>query len=257
MMTPYDWNESVRNRMEFVEERLRSGSPVIGVRYAGGLLLVTLRGTQSKTFEIYDRIAMSAIGAPSDVEAIRIAALDFAHQEGFARSPDDVTVNRLVSFALSPALKKAFGDAWSAPLVFRGVFAEAGAAPEHDRFATLNFDGNFAYASNVAVAAGTIQAEEAMRDVLGALSPDVSLRDALRASLEAWALGRKLALSGIDPNSEEEDISPNPAVSAWEELADDRKHLAVEAAVLERKISGEIGCRFLRDSEITPSLPHS
>jgi len=256
MMTPYDWNESVRNRMEFVEERLKSGSPVIGVRYAGGLLLVTLRGTQSKTFEIYDRIAMSAIGAPSDVEAVRIAALDFAHQEGFARSPDDVTVNRLVSFAISPALKKAFGDAWSAPLVFRGVFAEAGAAPEHDRFATLNFDGNFAYSSSFAVAAGTIQAEEAMRDFLCALSPDASLQEVLRASLEAWATGRKIALSGINPDTEEDQIGAKPAISPWEELAEDRAQLTVEAAVLERNESGEVAFRFLTDGDIAPSLPH-
>jgi len=256
MMTPYDWNESVRNRMEFVEERLRSGSPVIGIRYSGGLLLVTLRGTQSKTFEIYDRIAMSAIGAPSDVEAVRIAALDFAHQEGFARSPDDVTVNRLVSFAISPALKKAFGDAWSAPLVFRGVFAEAGSAPEHDRFATLNFDGNFAYSSSFAVAAGTTPAEEAMRDVLTALTPDVPLQEALRATLEAWALGRKLALSGVDPDSEEEETSTNPAVSPWGEMEDDRAQLTTEAAVLERNTLGEVGFRFLTEDEIALSLPH-
>ena len=255
MMTPYDWNESVRNRMEFVEERLKSGSPVIGARYSGGLLLVTLRGTQGKTFEIYDRIAMSAIGAPSDVEAVRIAALDFAHQEGFARSPDDVTVNRLVSFAISPALKKAFGDAWSAPLVFRGVFAEAGAAPEHDRFATLNFDGNFAYSSSFAVAAGTIPAEEAASEVLGALSPDASLQETLRASLEAWAVGRKIAVSGIDPDTEEDENGEKPGVSPWEELAGDRAQLTVEAAVLERNESGDITFRILADDEITPSLP--
>ena len=49
---------------------------------------------------------MSAVGNQSDVESIRSAAIDVAHTEGFSRSTDDVTIQRMISFRISPAIKK-------------------------------------------------------------------------------------------------------------------------------------------------------
>lgn len=247
MVTPYDFNEAIQHRAEYVEERLREGSPVVGLKCREGLLLLSTRRTQRKVFEIYDRLMMSAIGNQADVEAVRIAALDFAHHEGFVRSPDDVTVNRIVGFALSPSLKKAFGDTWNAPPVFRGVFAEMGRAPEADRFATLNYDGEFAYTPGFAMAAGTHVAEDAMRERLERAGLDLSLEDALRAAGEAWAIGSHAA-SASDA-AEDEKVPEEPPFDPMESLRIHLQNATLEAALLDRAIPRDSKFRALTDRE--------
>jgi proteasome alpha subunit len=247
MVTPYDFNESVQQRAEYAEERLRAGSPVVGLKYRDGLLLLSARRTQRKVFEIYDRLMMSGMGNQADVEAIRIAALDFSHQEGFARSPDDVTVNRIVGFALSPGLKKAFGDSWNAPMAFRGVFAEMGVTPEHDSFATLNYDGDFSFFSAFAVAGGTSEAEGAMRDHLREVGVELDLMAAVSAAKDAWALGRMRAQQPDNIRNEEEpDEVPDLAASLDDQLAT----MTLEAAVLDRTSLQESKFRLLGPDEL-------
>lgn len=253
MVSPYDFNEAVQHRAEYVDERLREGSPVVGLRYDSGLLLLSTRRTQRKTFEIYDRIMMSAIGAQADVEAIRIAALDFAHQEGFSRSPDDVTLNRIVGFALSPALKKAFGDTWSSPLVFRGVFAELGRKPGLDRFGMLNYDGEFAYTEDYAVAAGTHYAEEMMVEQLKDAGANLSLSDAIRAALDAWTLGHHHAAAPAARRDDEEDADAGePGLDPADYLRKHLESMTIEAAILDRSSPRETKFRLLTEDELKP-----
>src|SRR5947207_3395097 len=141
--TPFDFNEAIGHRKDYIEERLREGSPVVGISFDSGLALLTVRGTQRKIFEVYDRLIFGGIGNQSDIEAVRVAAIDVAHREGFERSPDDVTAQRLVGFALSPPLKRVFGDLAIAPAVIRALFGELGRTPEDDLFFVLNYDGEF------------------------------------------------------------------------------------------------------------------
>ena len=35
--SPYDWNESIQQRNEYIEDRLKDGSPVVALTYDGGL----------------------------------------------------------------------------------------------------------------------------------------------------------------------------------------------------------------------------
>src|SRR2546423_3545685 len=158
VFSPFDYNEASRHREEGVEERLREGSPIVAVSYDAGLLLLTVRQTQRKVFEIYDRIIFSAIGKQADIEEIRGAAVDVTHREGFERSPDDVTLHRLVGFALSLALKRVFGDLMVAPRVIRGLFGELGRTPGDDTFYILNYDGEFSQAKGFAWVAGAPEA---------------------------------------------------------------------------------------------------
>jgi proteasome alpha subunit len=142
--TPYDWQQTLRQKADYVEDRLREGSPVVGLSCREGVLLVTVRrAQQQKIFEIYDRLAFAGLGNQSDVETIRQLAVDFAHAEGFARSPQDVSIQRVVGVALSPAMKRSFSDPLRLPLVVRGLFAQLGDSPEHDLFYMLNYDGEF------------------------------------------------------------------------------------------------------------------
>lgn len=142
MYTPYQWQESIGHRAEFVEARLAHGVPVIAVSIEAGILFYTYRRQARKLFEIYDQLAMAAIGQQSDIEAMRIAAIDFAHQEGYARSESDVTIHRVAN-AISGPMKRAFADFSAAPVVARAVFGEVGATPADDRFIMVEYDGDY------------------------------------------------------------------------------------------------------------------
>src|SRR5205814_5263436 len=80
----YRWVEAIANRREYIEAQLAPGSPIAALGYRDGILFLTLGQTRQKIFEIYDRIAMGAIGHPGDIERLRMAAIELASTEGFA-----------------------------------------------------------------------------------------------------------------------------------------------------------------------------
>lgn len=260
MYTPFDFNEAVSHRKEYIDERLREGSPVVGLSYRDGLMLVTVRRTQRKVYEIYDRQMFSGIGNQSDIENIRLSAIQIAHQEGFERSPDDVSVQRMVGFALSPALKKAFGDGLVVPFVIRAVFAELGRTPANDVFFTLNYDGEYRQASGQAVVAGTQQAEDAMLERLGEPNPDYSREEAITRAVSAWSVGAREAMRrNIGGINNEEDL-PNPLRDLDEAeadrvfLRDELKSAQVEVGVLERRANREGRFRLLPAADVDAVL---
>src|SRR5579864_9733323 len=112
---PYRWVEAIANRREYIETQLASGSPIAAVGYRDGILFLTFGRSRQKLFEIYDRIAMGAIGHPGDIERLRMAAIEVTSTEGFTRSTQDVSLRRLATFSLSPALKAAFEQIYGPP----------------------------------------------------------------------------------------------------------------------------------------------
>jgi proteasome alpha subunit len=242
--TPYDWQQTLRQKADYVEDRLREGSPVVGLSCREGVLLVTVRrAQQQKIFEIYDRLAFAGLGNQSDVETLRQLAVDFAHAEGFARSPQDVSIQRVVGVALSPAMKRSFSDPLRLPLVVRGLFAQLGDSPEHDLFYTLNYDGEFSLGYRFGAVAGTEGARAAMERVLQEFSQKLPTREAaFEKALEVWAVGRCEALEIKEPQ--------------WRAvLAEALQEGVVEAALLERESRRDRRFRFLREQEIKPFLP--
>jgi proteasome alpha subunit len=254
--SPYDWNENIRHRSEYIENTLREGSPVVGVSCGEGLLLVTMRRQQQKIFEIYDNLLFAGIGKQSDIEAVRIAAIDLAHQEGFTRSPDDVSAQRIVGFAISPALKKAFSDPFAGPFVLRGLFAELGRSPEDDLFYTLNYDGEFTPYSRYAVVAGTQAAEDRMLSYLqpGETGDFPDLDTALDRALRAWAAGRRVSAF----RSPEEEAELGGEAAEEEQIGKFLKEgmgdLSVEAALLERHSDRVNKFHSLRGSRLQSRL---
>jgi proteasome alpha subunit len=238
MYSPYDFNQSIAHRAEYVEERLKAGMPVVGISYEGGALLFTVKRTQRKVFEIYDQLMYSAIGNQADVEAVRLAAIDFAHQEGFSRSPDDVSIQRLVGFAISPPLKRAFGDPMTTPNVMRALFVEIGKTPETDQFFVLNYDGEFSNHSLFAIAAGSDTAEAAMRESLAAHDDVPTLQVAIERAKSAFRAGLSRIVDEDEPEYE------------GDLLEDALKTGQIEAAILERNSPRESKFRLLKASEV-------
>jgi proteasome alpha subunit len=247
MYSPYDFNQSIAHRAEYVEERLKGGAPVVGISYDNGVLLFTVKRTQRKVFEIYDKMMYSAIGNQADVEAVRLAAIDFAHQEGFTRSPDDVSIQRLVGFAISPPLKRTFGDTLNTPNVLRALFTEIGTTPDHDSFFVLNYDGEFTTHSRFAVVAGSDAGEEAMTKYLEEQSDIPDLQTALKHATEAWRVGSRDVRGRDEDDDNESNASTTEALDPLQEAL---KHGHLEAAILERNSPRESKFRLLRADEL-------
>jgi 20S proteasome, alpha and beta subunits len=247
MLTPYDFQENLQQRAQYIRNRLRAGSPVIGISYDNGILLLALKRRGRKVYEVYDRLMFSAIGNQADVENLRLAAIDFAHQEGFVRSPDDVTIQRVVGFALSPALKKAFGDPLTTPFVARALFAELHDAPERDQFYTLNYDGEFLPYERFAAIGGTQTAEEqATRYLEAQLTRLPTLESALPIALIAWGVAYEAAQQE-DADSVSEDAARN-------RLREMLGEAQVEVGILERQTLRENRFRLLAQEQLEPYL---
>ena len=248
---PYRWVEAIANRREYIETQLSSGSPIAALSYRDGILFLTLGRSRQKIFEIYDRIAMGAIGHPGDIERLRMAAIELASTEGFTRSAADVSLRRLAHYSLSPVMKNAFEQVYGAPFLARLVFAEIGATPEEDLFLRVEYDGAIATngsgvgspRQHFAVLSATSGSTQVMESFLNSeYKPGMELREAVRAAVDAWSVGHLSA--GPDSGKEV------PARAAIEQ--DRQQQLAVagiEAAVLERNARSAIRYRCLSDDE--------
>lgn len=185
---PFRWLEAVSNRREYIREQLRGATPVFAFSRPEGVLLAGVGTGQSKVFEIYDRHALAALGHPVDIERLRQNVIEAAHVEGFARSPEDVTLRRLLNFSLGPALKTSFEQIHVAPLIVECVFAEVGATPAQDVLARVGFDGTYRFDAPGLVVVHTHPADEAAATawLREHLQDSLSLRDVLRRALAAW-----------------------------------------------------------------------
>jgi proteasome alpha subunit len=253
---PYRWVEAIANRREYIETQLASGSPIAAIGYNEGILFLTLGRSRQKVFEIYDRIAMGAIGHPGDIERLRMAAIELASTEGFTRSAADVSLRRLAYYSLSPVMKTAFEQIYGAPFLARLLFAEVGRRPEDDLFLRVEYDGAIATNGgdmaqtrrNFAVLSANQQSTDLMETFLkDRHQPDGDLRAAVNTALDAWSVGH-LALG----NSELEAV-PN-ANDITKHRQEQLATVGIEAAILERGGKRTIRYRSLPDEQVRPAL---
>ncbi|MGI8481040.1 MAG: proteasome subunit alpha [Chthoniobacterales bacterium] len=253
---PYRWVEAIANRREYIETQLSAGSPIAAVGYRDGIVFVTGGRTKQKVFEIYDRIAMGAIGHPGDIERLRMAAIELASAEGFTRSAADVSLRRLAHYSLSPLLKTAFEQIYGPPYLARMLFAEIGETQDMDLFLRVEYDGGIALYDGAATKKphhfGTLSGTRESTEIMGTYldrehTAGATFDRAFKLALNAWTIG-DLALG-------ESGIKELPA---RDKLIDARKSKmgarGVETAVLERDIKTAIRYRSLSDAEIEAAL---
>ncbi|MFM9872102.1 MAG: hypothetical protein ACKVQS_01400 [Fimbriimonadaceae bacterium] len=206
MVTPYDWQENVGHRARFVESRLEGGVPVAAASIPEGILVATFRYQSSKVYEIYDRIIYSAIGTQSDIETVRVAAVEFCHQEGFRRSEDDVTIQRVATH-LSQPIKQAFGDMRTSPMVIRAMFAEIGDELEQDKFFAIDYDGDYSVYKGFFFLAGSKEAGVTMGTAVEGFDFSKASRD------DAVAQLREAVVKGMDPEGSKAMASELPELT--------------------------------------------
>jgi proteasome alpha subunit len=257
---PYRWVEAVGNRRTYLDEQFKQGSPVVGLAYDGGLVLVTLSKGTPKLYEIYDRIALGGMGHPADLEKLRFSLLDMAHTEGFNRSPSDVTGGRLVKYGIAPVIKQAFEEVFKAPFILKILLAELGHKPSKDLLLTVNFDGTFEESVGCAALAATPVVQEEMTAFLRRhLSASVTLADAVGLALKGWALGDAAQRRSIDDDREAGEAKVVAAEAAdgalWTHVRESLHDKTIECAVLDRHQPGSSKYRVLKGDELGRLLP--
>ena len=239
---PYRWLEAVSNRREYIREQLKGATPVFAFSRPEGILLVGVGSGHSKVFEIYDRLALAALGHPVDIEKIRQTVIESAHLEGFTRSPDDVTLRRLLNFSLGPALKSSFEQIFSAPIIVECVFAELGARNGRDVLARVGFDGTYRFEEKGVVVVHTDPTEEA--------AAATWLREQLNDGMDVAAV-RQLALRAWRGLTSDKPFSTAIA-SATEPLdAAKLEGRVIESALLDRRSPARVRYRPLAAAELS------
>ncbi|MEW6751554.1 MAG: hypothetical protein AB1505_11345 [Candidatus Latescibacterota bacterium] len=245
---PYRWVEAIRNRREYLDTQLQGASPVVGLCYDHGLLLLTTTPGPRKLFEVYHEIAFAAVGHPADIEKLRKAVIDIAHVEGYNLSASDVTLQRLVSIGIGPLIKTAFDEIFRSPFIARVLMAElpAAGADAAGAFYTIDADGSFVPAGPWAAVAGMESSATAIVQRLQEAWPQPGpLQQALRAALEAWGWGRVLATEeGEEPNEDR----------VRDFLGQTLEQVRVEAAVLDRSLPTTSKFRLLPAAELEDVL---
>ncbi len=254
---PYRWVEAIANRREYIEHQLVAGSPITALAYQAGVLMLTLGQEHRKLFEVYDRIAMGAIGHPGDIERLRMTAIDVASTEGFTRSSGDVSLRRLANYSLSPVLKAAFEQVYGAPFLARLLFVELASGGNAHTFLRLDYDGSIrAAGSSLAgqprafgVIAGNSVSSNRMEKYLQEQKlPASSLRAACDLAVDAWTVGHMAP--GDEPNT----LPSRALISAHR--TDQLSLLTIEAAVLDLESPRPAAWRVLAEKEIRELLGH-
>ena len=243
---PYRWVEAINNRREYLDDQLSGGSPVVGMTYADGVLLLTATPGPRKLFEVYNEIAFAAVGHPADIEKLRKAAIDIAHIEGFNLSARDVTLQRLVSFGIGPMMKAAFDEIFRSPFIARVMLAELDQENDSGLFYTIDSDGSFFQSGRIAALSGTEASAQAMLAKLAASGENLALDEALGMALEVWGLGRLALDATVDQ------IPDDSAVLDF--LKGGLEGLKVEAAVLDRNRLTKSKFDLLAEDALVPSL---
>ena len=257
---PYKWVEAVGNRRQYLDEQFKQGSPVVGVAYDSGIVLLTVSKGTPKLYEIYDRLALAGMGHPADLEKLRFNLLEMAHVEGFNRSPSDVTGSRMVKYGIAPVIKQAFEEVFKAPFIIKILLAELGQKAGKETFLVINYDGTFEEGSHCAVLAANKTVEQEMIKSLRAEPANLSLEQSVGAALRAWALGDRLQRQAAEADGDREretsvDASSVDVSKLYAHLRETVAEKTIECAVLDRTQAGSSKYRAVTTDELGRFLP--
>ncbi len=266
---PYRWIDAIHNRHEYIEDQLRGGSPVVGLKYDDGLLFLTIGRGQRKIFEVHNRIVLTAMGHAADIERLRMMATETASVEAFQNSVDDLTLHRLTNFVLGPTIKGAFEAIFGPAYIIKMLLAELGARGRENQLLSLNYDGTVRASHIAQVIGGTDEVETAMRNYLSAAevypqgvhpTPNLSLTSTLRLALETWGVGRELSLqeddrrADSDSREREHFESTIDKAKVHELLKKELKEGEIEAGVLQASRQSKSKFRPLSSEEIHAAI---
>jgi proteasome alpha subunit len=178
----------MKDRADYARKGISRGRSIAVLDYADGVLFVGENPSRAlhKTSEIYDRIALAAVGRYNEFESLRLAGVRLADTRGYMYDRRDVSGRGLAN-AYAQTLGTIFSEFSSGkPYEVELVVAEVGDAPDGDQIYRLTYDGQVVDEHGFVVVGGA--AEAVSSELERAYSDGMSLGDALRAAVAA--LGR-------------------------------------------------------------------
>ncbi len=245
---PYRWIEAIQDRRDYIEDQLRLGSPVVGLPYEKGSLLLTVTKSAQKIFEVHDRIALSAIGHPADIERLRMLVTDTASVQAFQSATEDVNLHRLTHYVLAHTFKQAFEAIVGEAYIIKMLLVEIGNGDTKTQFTHINYDGNVNVHHEAAVIGGTSEIENAMQDYLTNEQSDteIDLATAIQLALKTWAVGRELS-QRFEEAEDNTDVTDEQIDEIIKSELDEGE---IEVGILDNSLSGDTKFRILSQDEI-------
>jgi proteasome alpha subunit len=176
----------MRDRADFARKGIARGRSVVVVAYDAGILFVAENPSRAlhKISEIYDRIALAAVGRYNEFENLRIAGVRYADVRGYSYDRRDVNARGLAN-AFAQTLGAVFAGPGEKPFEVELVVAQVGDTPEDDQIYRLTYDGSVADEHGWVAMGG--QAESVGAALTARYRPGLTLSEALAAAVDALA----------------------------------------------------------------------
>ncbi|HSF26019.1 MAG TPA: proteasome subunit alpha [Actinomycetes bacterium] len=227
MTTPFyvSPEQLMKDRADYARKGIARGRSVVVVAYDAGILFVAENPSRAlhKISEIYDRIALAAVGRYNEFENLRIAGVRYADLRGYSYDRRDVTARGLAN-AFAQTLGTVFSGPGEKPFEVELVVAEVGESTAADQLYRLTYDGSVGDEHGWVAMGGQAETvgaalEEHYRDGLG-------LQEAL--ALAVQALGR-------DANGAQRELTPDQLeVAVLDRHRPRRKFRRLQGSLLER-----------------------
>jgi proteasome alpha subunit len=177
----------VRDRSEYARKGIARGRSNVVLTYDGGIAFVAENPSKAlhKISEIYDRIALAAVGRYPEFESLRVAGVRLADMRGYAYDRRDVT-GRALANAYAQTLGSIFIEAQK-PYEVEIVVAEIGATAEDDQIYRLTYDGSVSDEEGFVAMGG--QAETVTQHLRDHHRPDASFEEAVAVAVHALEAG--------------------------------------------------------------------
>ena len=184
--------QQVRDKAEFARKGIARGRSIIGVDYAGGVLLLAENPSTAlhKISEVYDRIAFAGVGRYNEFETLRKAGIRQADLMGYLYSREDVT-----AMGLATAFAQTLGVIFTRepkPFEVEVLIVEISEEGDEHRLFRVSYDGTL-YDERKFVAIGG-KAEQLVEALQELWEDDLTLERALEIGTEAFrrAEGREM-----------------------------------------------------------------
>lgn len=174
------------DKANYARKGIAKGKDVVALEYVDGIVFVAenLSATLNKIHEIYDRIALAAVGMYPEIEPLRTTGIYQCEIKGYAYSREDVNAKWLATL-YSQQIGTVFRQIDTKPLEVELLLAEVGDTPEENQIFHISFDGSVWDERRIASIGG--HAEEIKKFIQGIYEEGMPLEEAI-----------KLAVKGIE-----------------------------------------------------------
>jgi proteasome alpha subunit len=133
--------QAQKDKAEFARKNIGRGRPLVGVSYAGGIVLCAENPSRNlhKLGEIYDRIAFAGVGKYNEFDSLRQGGIRLADVKGYRYAREDVD-GRSLANSYAQTMGQVFTHEMK-PLEVEILIVEVGRTQAEDQLFHILYDG--------------------------------------------------------------------------------------------------------------------